>query len=126
MKDGCWDNKVETFIDDLREFLIRAKLSKYYTNTFLSLQNSSNLTARELSLSSTVPIGRIYEVLDELESKKMIQINDTRSKTYFSIPLNRSINNLISYQTKEDERRSNFLFEQTKVLESKLYSSDLN
>ncbi|MHA2294325.1 MAG: TrmB family transcriptional regulator [Candidatus Hodarchaeales archaeon] len=112
-------------IDDVREFLIRSKLSTYCINAFLSLQNSSNLTAKELSRSSGVPIGRIYEVLDELENKRMIQISDSRPKTYRAIPLNRAIYNLILHQTKEDERRSTYLYEQAKVLESKLYSSDI-
>ncbi|MFX0123568.1 MAG: TrmB family transcriptional regulator [Candidatus Hodarchaeota archaeon] len=115
----------ENLIDNLREFLTRAKLSTYCINAFLSLQHSSNKTAKEISKTSGVPIGRIYEVLDELENKRMIQISDSRPKTYSTVPLNRAIYNLIVYQTREDERRSTYLFKQAKVLETKMYSSDI-
>ena len=89
------------------------------------MQYSSNITAKELSKTSNVPIGRIYEVLDELANKGMIEINDSGPKTYSMVPLNRAIYNLIVHQTKEDERRSSYLFEQAKVLETKLYSSEV-
>ncbi|MFX0205365.1 MAG: TrmB family transcriptional regulator [Candidatus Hodarchaeota archaeon] len=115
----------ENFSSDLKEFLTRAKLSTYCINAFLSLQQSSALTAKEISKTSGVPIGRIYEILDELENKRMIEVNDERPKTYTTVPLNRAIYNLITYQTKEDERRSTYLFEQAKVLETKMYSSDV-
>jgi sugar-specific transcriptional regulator TrmB len=83
------------------------------------------MTAKDLSKSSNVPIGRIYEVLEELETKKMIEINDSRPKTFSTVPLNRAIYNLIAHQTREDERRSSYLYEQAKVLETKLYSSNI-
>ncbi len=110
-------------LSNLQEFLTKAKLSTYCVNAFLSLQNSKELTAKDLSKMSNVPIGRIYEVLDELENKYMIQVNDSRPKTYSTVPLNRAIYNLIIHQTKEDERRSSYLYEQARELESKLYSS---
>jgi sugar-specific transcriptional regulator TrmB len=113
-----------SFIGELTEFLARAKLSTYCINAFVTLQNSSNITAKEISKFSGVPIGRIYEILDELENKRMIEISDSRPKTYRTVSLNRAIYNLIVHQTKEDKRRSAYLYEQAKILESKMYSSE--
>ncbi len=113
------------FFEEVREFLTKSKLSTYCINAFLALQSSSNMMAKEISKNSGVPIGRIYEVLDELENKGMVKVNDSRPKTYSTIPFNRAIYNLINHSTKEDKRRETYLFEHAKILEEKLYSSEV-
>ena len=55
-------------IEQLREFLISTNLSTYCINAYLTLVTSSDLNAKEISRRSKVPIGRVYEILDELES----------------------------------------------------------
>ena len=71
----------DNLIDDLIEFLKNANLTTYEINVYITLLNSSTLTAREISIKSNVPYGRIYDILEELKSKGMIDIFETRPKT---------------------------------------------
>jgi sugar-specific transcriptional regulator TrmB len=110
---------------DLKEFLANANLSTYCINAFLVLMNSPDLDAKEVTKQSGVPIGRIYEVLEELDIKGLIEIHDSRPKKYSALPLNRAMYNLITYQTRENKRKAKYLFDQAKSLEEKLYKSNL-
>ena len=114
------------FIQELKDFLVKANLSTYCINTYLALLDSSNLTAKDIAKSSGVPIGRVYEILEELETKGMVTIHDSRPKSFSALPLNRAMYNLVNYQTKESKRKASFLFDQAKILEAKLYSSDIS
>ncbi|MFX0125353.1 MAG: TrmB family transcriptional regulator [Candidatus Hodarchaeota archaeon] len=113
------------FIQELRDFLVKANLSTYCINTYLVLLDSRDSTAKEIAKYSGVPIGRIYEILEELENKGMVTIHDSRPKTFSALPLNRAMYNLVNFQTKESKRKSTFLFEQAKILEAKLYHSEI-
>lgn len=113
-------------MEDLIEFLKAANLSTYEINAYIALLKSHDLlTAREISSKSKVPSGRIYEILDELHNKGMIEIQDSRPKKFRAVALNRAFYNLISHQTSEDKRKTKYLFQQAKILESNLYKSDL-
>ncbi|UCG03344.1 MAG: hypothetical protein JSW11_05005 [Candidatus Heimdallarchaeota archaeon] len=113
------------FIQELKDFLVKANLSTYCINTYLALLDSSDLTAKEIAKSSGVPIGRVYEILEELDTKGMVTIHDSWPKSFSALPLNRALYNLVNYQTKESKRKATFLFDQAKILEAKLYSSDI-
>lgn len=113
-------------MEDLIDFLKAANLSTYEINAYITLLESANLlTARDISIRSKVPSGRIYEILEELNEKGMLEIQDSRPKKYMSIPINRAFYNLISHQADESKRKYAFLFDKAKILESKLYDSDL-
>ena len=49
-------------IEEIKEFLKNMKLSSYGIASYISLLPQKILTAREISRSSNVPGGRIYEV----------------------------------------------------------------
>ena len=112
--------------EELKVFLKNAKLSTYEINTFLTLLFSSNLTAKEISQKANVPSGRIYEVLEVLSKKGMIEIQDSRPKMYKSLTFNSAFQNLISYKEDERKRENAFLINQAKSIESKLYTSDMH
>lgn len=115
----------DKIIEDLNEFLKTANLNSYEINAFTALFSSSDLlTAREISGKSNVPSGRIYEVLEDLNKKGMIEIIESRPKKFRPLPLNRAFYNLISFQTKENSRRITYLFDQAKVLEQSIYESN--
>ena len=114
-------------MDDLIEFLQAASLSTYEINAFLALVQSSQinwLTAREISTKSHVPSGRIYEVLDDLRSKGMIEVIESRPKKYQSLTLNKALDNLMTHQTNENKKKTSFLYQQAKIIETKLYDTN--
>ena len=83
--------------DELKEFLRNANLSTYEIRAYTSLLPSNNLTARELSKKSGVPSGRIYEILEELREKGLIEVSESRPKIFRAISPNLGFNNLISH-----------------------------
>jgi sugar-specific transcriptional regulator TrmB len=113
----------EDLFEEMKEFLVNAGLSSYCINAFLTLMNSGNLTAKEISNRANVPIGRIYESLDELESKKMVTVHEGRPKKYTAIPFNKALINLITYQREESKKKERSLIDQLKELEIKYYDS---
>jgi len=117
----------DNVLDDLIEFLQAASLSTYEINAFLALVQSSQinwLTAREISTKSHVPSGRIYEVLDDLRSKGMIEVIKSRPKKYQSLTLNKALDNLMTHQTNENKKKTSFLYQQAKIIETKLYDTN--
>jgi sugar-specific transcriptional regulator TrmB len=116
-------------MEDLRDFLNDANLSAYEVNVIIALITSSKKsppTAREISLKSSVPITRIYEVLDELCKKGLVEIIESRPKKFNALPLNEAFYNLIDYQTKENKRKIEYLHNRAKLMESDLYYLDQN
>ena len=117
----------DNILDDLIEFLQAASLSTYEINAFLALVQSSQinwLTAREISTKSHVPSGRIYEVLDDLRSKGIIEVIESRPKKYQSLTLNKALDNLMTHQTNENKKKTSFLYQQAKIIETKLYDTN--
>jgi len=110
---------------ELTEFLKNAKLSTYEIKTFLSLLFSNTLTAREICEQTKVPNGRIYEVLEELKVKGMIEVQDSRPKKYRALAFNTAFRNLITFKDKERKRETSFLSNQAKKIETSLYNSDV-
>jgi len=111
--------------EDLEQLLKSAELSAYEIKVYLSLLNSNHLTAREISLKSNVPSGRIYEVLEELKMKGLIEIQDSRPKMYRALNFNQAFNNLISHLNNRHKRKTDVLTNEAKILESRLFESDL-
>ncbi len=109
--------------EEMKEFLVNAGLSTYCVNAFLTLVNSENLTAKEIANQANVPIGRIYEALEELESKKMVKIHEGRPKKYTAISFNKALINLIAHQREESKKKERSLIDQLKELEIKYYDS---
>ncbi|MFX1374748.1 MAG: TrmB family transcriptional regulator [Promethearchaeota archaeon] len=117
------------FIENLKEFLNDANLSTYEINAYIVLLKTSKtnpFTAREISSQSGVPSGRIYEVLEELTIKGLIEIIESRPKKYKAISLNKGLDNLIKFQSIESKRKMEYLHNRVKLLESELYNSDLS
>jgi sugar-specific transcriptional regulator TrmB len=118
----------EDLMEDLKELLNDANLSTYEINAYLTLLSSSKInppTAKEISSESSVPSGRIYEVLEDLEKKGLIEIIESRPKKYKAVSLNKALSNLIDFQSKESKRKIRYLYDRAKILESELYDSDI-
>ncbi|MFX1389275.1 MAG: TrmB family transcriptional regulator [Promethearchaeota archaeon] len=117
----------QDLMKDLKLFLNDANLSTYEISAYITILTSSKinpLSARQISSQSGVPSGRIYEVLEELHIKGLIEIIESRPKKYKAHSLNRGLDNLIKYQSSESKRKIDYLHNRAKILESNLYSSD--
>ena len=118
----------EDLMEDLREFLNDSNLSTYEINAYIMLLTSSKInppSARQISSLSGVPSGRIYEVMEDLKNKGLIEIIESRPKKYKALTLNKSLDNLITYQTNENKRKIDYLHDRAKILEFELYNSDV-
>ncbi len=110
---------------ELKEFLKSGKLSNYEIKAYLAMLEFNDLTAKEISQKSRVPAGRIYEVLEELKIKGLIEIQESRPKKYRKIHPNKALYNLISHFADENRKRMTYLTNQAKNLESQLKNSKL-
>ncbi len=115
----------DSLIKELDDFLKSANLSSYEANAYLTLLKRDTLTAREITKESNVPIGRIYEILQELKLKGLIEVQNSRPKHYKSLPFNLAFQNLISHIVYINQRKISFLYEKARNLESHIYNSDI-
>ncbi|TXT64327.1 MAG: putative Transcriptional regulator TrmB [Promethearchaeota archaeon] len=117
----------DKLLNELREFLNDANLSTYEINAYITLLKASKTnppTARKISKESGVPSGRIYETLNDLKIKGLIEIIEARPKKFKALSFNKSLDNLINYHSTENKRKIDYLYDRAKILESELYSSD--
>lgn len=114
----------DPLVKELFDFLKSADLSSYEINTYITLLKYDTLTARDISKKSNVPIGRIYDILQELKIKGMVEIQNSRPKYYKSLPINISFQNLISHIANVNQRKISFLYEKARNLESSIYKSN--
>lgn len=71
-------------------------LSEYESRAYQSLLSTGPTTAKELSQVSDVPMGRIYDVLDDLEGTDMVRSqNSSRPKKYVAVPPDKAFERLI-------------------------------
>jgi sugar-specific transcriptional regulator TrmB len=115
----------ENIFQELEQFLNSAGLTNYEASVFLELLRSKELTAREISERSKVPSGRIYEILELLKQKGMIEIQDTRPKKYISLEFNPALENLLLFINERNKEKFTFLANQAKNIESRIYDMNL-
>ncbi len=112
-------------IEDLRAFLKNARLSTYEINALIVLLRSNDLAAKEICVKANIPTGRIYEILEELREKGMIEIQDSRPKRYRALIFNAACNNLITHKIDESKRETNYLINQAKNLEFRIEQANI-
>ncbi|MFQ6010376.1 MAG: TrmB family transcriptional regulator [Candidatus Aenigmatarchaeota archaeon] len=66
-------------------FWSRAGLNKYEEAVLLVLFSNSQMRARDISVASGVPYGRIYDTLYSLISRRLVSVIHTRPKVYTAI-----------------------------------------
>ncbi len=69
-----------------REILKKMGLNAYETDAYLTLLESGQLTAIEISREAKVPYSKIYEVLNSLKEKCWIKSTETRPSKYYPVP----------------------------------------
>lgn len=58
-------------------------LTEYESLAYLSLVRSGELTAREVSGSTSIPYSKVYSVLDRLERKGWVEVKGGRPRKYY-------------------------------------------
>lgn len=71
--------------ENTRETLREMGLNAYEADAYLSLLESGQMTAMEISREAKVPYSKIYEVLNSLKEKGWIKSNETRPFKYYPV-----------------------------------------
>ena len=72
----------ESNVDDLSPILKEMGLSTYESRVWETLLRRGQADAQTLTREADVPFGRIYEVLNALIRKKIVEVQNTRPKLY--------------------------------------------
>ncbi|GGM56581.1 sugar-specific transcriptional regulator TrmB [Halarchaeum rubridurum] len=77
-------------------------LSKYEAEAYRALVDAGPATARELSETSDVPMGRIYDVLGSIESRQLARSQDaSRPKKYVAVDPDAALDRLLAARERE-------------------------
>jgi sugar-specific transcriptional regulator TrmB len=115
---------LDSLSQELSDFLKSANLSNYEIRAYITLLKYDTSTAREISKKSNVPIGRIYNILQELINKGLVEVQNSRPKYYKTLPFNLAFQNLISHIVYVNQRNTSLLYEKARNLEARIYNSD--
>lgn len=85
-------------------------LSEYESRTYRSLLETGATTAKDLSRASDVPMGRIYDVLNSLETKNLVRSQTaSRPKKYVAVEPEAALDRLLDDKRAAlDEQLSQF------------------
>jgi len=82
-------------------------LSEYESRTYRALLDRGAATAKELSSSSEVPMGRIYDVLNGLESNGLVRSQTAgRPKKYVAVEPDAALDRLVEARKRELDRQA--------------------
>lgn len=100
-------------------------LSEYESRAYRSLLQTGPTTAKELSRTSDVPMGRIYDVLNSLETHNLIRSQTaSRPKKYVAVEPETALDRLLENKREELEEKINQYEEIAGELENKLETAD--
>jgi len=93
------DNAQEITSEELEGF----GLSSYESKVYLSLLSSGIKAAKEISIDSKIPFGRVYDVLGSLEDKGLVEKQESRPKKFVAKDPKSALNSLLSIKNLELE-----------------------
>lgn len=100
-------------------------LSEYESRAYQSLLQTGPTTAKELSRTSDVPMGRIYDVLNSLETHNLIRSQTaSRPKKYVAVEPETALDRLLQTKREELEEKISQYEEIASELETKLETAD--
>ena len=100
-------------------------LSEYESRTYRALLQTGPTTAKELSRASDVPMGRIYDVLNSLETQNLVRSQSaSRPKKYVAVEPETALDRLLEDRKRELEQRAEQYEAIVDELGSELESSD--
>ncbi|WP_435068875.1 TrmB family transcriptional regulator [Haloplanus sp. C73] len=82
-------------------------LSEYESRTYRALLDNGPATAKELSSSSDVPMGRIYDVLNGLEGNGLVRSQAaSRPKKYIAVEPDTALDRLVEARKRELDQQA--------------------
>jgi sugar-specific transcriptional regulator TrmB len=100
-------------------------LSEYESRAYRSLLDTGATTAKELSRTSDVPMGRIYDVLNSLETKNLVRSQTaSRPKKYVAVEPETALDRLLADKEAELEEQLSQFESIASELEAKLEASE--
>ena len=82
-------------------------LSEYESRTYRALLDRGPATAKELSSSSGVPMGRIYDVLNGLEGNGLVRSQAaSRPKKYVAVEPDTALDRLVETRKRELDQQA--------------------
>jgi HTH-type transcriptional regulator, sugar sensing transcriptional regulator len=91
----------ESSSDDLTPILKEMGLSTYESKVWETLLRRGQGDAQTLTREADVPFGRIYEVLNTLIRKRVVEVQNTRPKLYRPRRTNEVLDRLLNLKKKE-------------------------
>jgi sugar-specific transcriptional regulator TrmB len=100
-------------------------LSEYESRAYQSLLQTGPTTAKELSRASNVPMGRIYDVLNSLETQELVRSQSaSRPKKYVAVEPEKALERLLASKRDELEEQITQYETIATELEEQLESAD--
>lgn len=82
-------------------------LSEYESRAYRALLRNGSTTAKELSRDSDVPMGRVYDVLNDLESQNLVRSQAaSRPKKYVAVEPETALDRLLEERKRELESKA--------------------
>lgn len=98
-------------------------LTKYEASAYSTLLKEGVKGAQELSRKSEIPVGKIYEVLSNLNNMGLVEFQRSRPRQYRAVKPTIALNNL--YSKKEEESKNELENFKLKVSELETKLSDI-
>jgi sugar-specific transcriptional regulator TrmB len=96
-------------------------LSEYESRAYRTLLRSGSTTAKELSNVSDVPMGRVYDVLDSLESHNLVRCQAaSRPKKYVAVEPDTALDRLLAERKRELNQQAEQYEETVSELQAEL------
>ncbi|MUV89577.1 TrmB family transcriptional regulator [Halapricum sp. CBA1109] len=100
-------------------------LSEYESRAYRSLLETGPTTAKELSRVSDVPMGRIYDVLNSLETQNLVRSQTaSRPKKYAGVEPETALDRLLDDKKRELEEKASQYEEMVETLADDLEAAD--
>ncbi len=100
-------------------------LSDYEARVYRALLSAGSATAKELSLASDVPMGRVYDVLGSLEKHSLVRSQESsRPKKYVAVEPETALERLVDDKRRELEQEIERYEEIANDLQERLESNE--
>ena len=99
-------------------------LTKYEALAYLALLEEGVSDAGTICRRANIPIGKVYETLETLKNKRLIEIQNTRPKKYLAKKPKHAFGNLYDQKKEDNERQLREFKEVVRRIEREVKVSD--
>ncbi|HIJ99212.1 TPA: hypothetical protein H1011_00075 [archaeon] len=85
-------------------YLKRLGLTEYQSKAMVVLLNKRKTTAKDISDLSGIPLTKVYQVLKDLEEKKLLYSEEDKPRMYRTLPAYKIMNRLLAEKRRHLDR----------------------